>query len=87
MNAPPIWAAYAGARDIPCPTCGAEPASWCTRGDGRVGRVPCIARLAAAEHPESDDDSPTDFSEARHPPRPIHPARASAPPNRQESLP
>lgn len=68
MTRQPIWEAYAGARDIPCPTCGAEPGAWCTRPDGRVGRVPCVARLAAAEHPQSSDDKPASFSEPRHTP-------------------
>lgn len=42
----PIWDAYADIPDLaaPCPNCGAVD-TWCTKPDGRVSRVPCIARL------------------------------------------
>jgi hypothetical protein len=44
-----IWAAYSdtGALEVTCPHCDAGPGQWCTRDDGRVRRVPCIARTAA----------------------------------------
>jgi len=62
-KAQPIWTAYneTGALDIDCPTCHAERGKWCTRDNGRLGRVPCVARAAA-----SGTDRPHDFSEPRH---------------------
>lgn len=45
---PTIRSAYAGAIQSVCPNCGAEPDCWCTTPDGRVRRVPCIDRIAAA---------------------------------------
>ncbi|WP_197382651.1 zinc finger domain-containing protein [Mycolicibacterium mengxianglii] len=65
MKGRAIWAAYddTGALNISCPHCDAEEGTWCTKPDGRVARVPCIARIAAA------DLAPTtvDFTEPRHP--------------------
>jgi len=64
MKPQPIWAAYntTGALAVSCPRCGAEPGKWCTNDDGRLGRVPCVARATAtgATH------RPHDFSEPRH---------------------
>lgn len=59
MKPRPIWAAYnqTGALDVNCPHCGAEHGQWCTRDDGRLGRIPCIARMSAS------DDGYRDFSE------------------------
>lgn len=44
-----VWAAYAdcNALQIDCPNCGAQHGNWCTKDDGRVSRVPCVARAAA----------------------------------------
>jgi hypothetical protein len=63
MKPQPIWAAYneTGALGVRCPHCGAERGKWCTRDDGRLGRVPCVARASA-----SGADRPHDFSEPRH---------------------
>lgn len=46
----PIVAAYrqAGALDINCPHCGADPGSYCTRDDGRLRRTPCVARCRSS---------------------------------------
>lgn len=77
-----IWAAYnaVGALEVPCPTCSAPVSIWCTREDGKVRRLPCIARAAAAGGPEARATStagagqqvqavaPVDFSEPRHQP-------------------
>lgn len=45
-NDKPIWASYADVTDmsLPCPNCRAVD-TWCSAPDGRVRRVPCIARL------------------------------------------
>lgn len=45
-NKPVIWDAYADVPDmgVVCPNCGVTD-TWCTNPDGRVRRVPCIARL------------------------------------------
>lgn len=44
-DAPAIWEAYTDVdRSKSCPGCGAAANSWCTRGDGRVRRVPCPRR-------------------------------------------
>lgn len=44
----PIPAAYRGAIESPCPTCGAEPGEFCLIDDDRRGprrrRVPCVRR-------------------------------------------
>ena len=61
----PIWQAYegTGTLDVACPHCGATPGTWCTRGDGRVRRVPCVDRLAASGSVPTVHDP----SEPRHP--------------------
>lgn len=66
MTSRAIWAAYrdTGTIDIPCPRCGANSGTWCTRNDGRVRRVPCVDRLAAASGSVPDA---RDFSEPLHP--------------------
>jgi hypothetical protein len=63
MKRQPIWAAYneTGALAVACPRCGAERGKWCTRDDGRLGRVPCVARVSG-----SDADRPRDFGEPLH---------------------
>jgi len=60
----PIWQAYAdtGALEMSCPHCRAEPGQWCSRDDGRVRRVPCVAR-AAAPGVVAGAGRPRDFSE------------------------
>ena len=60
-----IWQAYndTGALAVACPHCGAERGKWCTRDDGRLGRVPCVARAAASG---VGDNRPHDFGEPRH---------------------
>ncbi len=59
-----IWAAYndTGALDVTCPHCQAQPGRWCTKDDGRVRRVPCIARSAMTGAIESAKYG-RDFSE------------------------
>lgn len=56
-----VWQAYEGVdRSKPCPGCGAAPSSWCTRGDGRVRRVPCPRRPrnpATLPHSRFEEDS------------------------------
>lgn len=67
----PIPAAYRGAIDSPCPTCGAEPGEFCVVDDDRRGprqrRVPCVRRcpptpevehLAVAAHPTRSFSEP-----------------------------
>lgn len=51
MKGRAVLAAYAdtGADAIACPHCDAEPGEPCRKPDGRVSRVPCVARLAAAD--------------------------------------
>lgn len=51
MSSGPIWDAYADAALAhQCPCCGAAPQTWCTNEiTGRVRRVPCLARILAAE--------------------------------------
>lgn len=65
MRGRAVLAAYAdtGAADIPCPHCAAEQGQPCVQPDGRVSRVPCVGRIAAA------DLAPTavDYSEPRRP--------------------
>lgn len=60
-----IWAAYndVGALDVPCTNCEAQRGQWCTKPDGRVSRMPCVARIAAADITPTT----TDYSEPRHP--------------------
>jgi hypothetical protein len=44
----PIWQAYSDADlEHPCPSCHADPNTWCTNTvTGRVRRTPCLARTA-----------------------------------------
>jgi hypothetical protein len=60
----PIWTAYSetGALSVTCPHCHAEPGKFCTRENGRVGRIPCVSR-ASASGVVDDDDRPRDYSE------------------------
>lgn len=72
-----IWQAYSdtNALAIPCTNCQAEKGIWCTKPDGRVSKVPCVARIAAADltahQIESESASLStpalDFSEPRRP--------------------
>lgn len=70
----PIWAAYedTGALSVNCANCQAEQGVWCTKPDGRVSRVPCVARIASADiapptaHEPARLPTPAvDFSEPR----------------------
>lgn len=66
----PIWQAYndVDALSTTCTNCGAQQGQWCTRPDGRVRRVPCVARSAASIG--SGDGKPygeRDFSQPIHP--------------------
>lgn len=78
MRGRAVLAAYAdtGANEITCPHCEAEPDHPCTKSDGRVSRVPCVDRLAAADlsGARSRTDTLTtpvvDYSEPRHPQEP-----------------
>ncbi|ORB84677.1 hypothetical protein B1987_13710 [Mycobacterium kansasii] len=65
-----IWAAYGdtGALEVACPNCSADQGHWCTKPDGRVSRVPCVSRAAAASLTVAHTDKYRDFSEPRHPP-------------------
>jgi hypothetical protein len=70
----PVLPAYrgTGADAIVCPHCAADPGQPCTKPDGRVSRVPCVARIAAADLTPDEGVGPHpapahDFSEARHP--------------------
>lgn len=69
VNGRPIWEAYTdtGALDVVCPHCGAEPKQWCTRDDGHVRRVPCIAR--ATDGVGTGDGKPyaRDYTQPTHP--------------------
>jgi hypothetical protein len=73
---PPIPAAYRGAIDSRCPTCGAEPAEFCLVDDHRRGsrrrRVPCVRRCPPSP-PEVEPQvapahSARSFSEPIHQP-------------------
>ncbi len=50
-----IWAAYADADlSTRCPTCGAEPNTFCTNHlTGRVRRTPCLTRITALDRQEA----------------------------------
>lgn len=37
------------AMDRACPNCHAAPNDWCTRPDGEIRSVPCIARMRATD--------------------------------------
>lgn len=62
----PIWAAYddTNTLGVECPQCAADTGMWCTKPDGRVSRVPCVARIAAADIPTPADGH--QFGEPRH---------------------
>lgn len=64
----PIWQAYndCNALAIDCPNCDAEQGNWCTRDNGRVRRVPCVARAAAGGLVVTATDKYRDFSEPTH---------------------
>lgn len=65
-----VMAAYTdtGAGSIACPHCGAEAGSPCVKPDGRVSKVPCVDRLAAADLGPTTSATPVvDFSEPRRP--------------------
>lgn len=74
----PIWQAYSdtNALAVPCTNCCAQQGIWCTKPDGRVSKMPCVARIAAADiAPQATaalgntTEIPTqafDFSEPRH---------------------
>lgn len=69
-----VMAAYAdtGALTVSCPHCAAEPGQPCTKPDGRVGKVPCVDRIAAADLSAGTDKKgnatlPVDYSEPRRP--------------------
>jgi len=71
MTGQPIWQAYAetAALDIECPNCWAPAGVWCTKSDGRVARVPCLARAGTAEEiPAYEKTFGRDFSEPIHQP-------------------
>lgn len=81
MKGRAIWESYrqTGALEVECPTCGAPPRpdAWCTKTDGRVSRVPHVARCVAASKTTPDGrrslqlastgETSIDFSEPRHP--------------------
>ncbi len=69
MRHRPIWQAYAdtGALDIRCPHCGAESKQWCTRDDGRVRRVPCVARSTGGVGTGDGKPYARDFTQPSHP--------------------
>lgn len=66
----PIWAAYndTNTLGVACPQCAAAIGMWCTKPDGRVSRVPCVARIAAADIPATPAGG-HQFGEPRHPRR------------------
>jgi hypothetical protein len=68
-NGSPIWEAYAdtGALEVSCPHCGAAPTQWCTRDDGRVRRVPCVARSIGAVGTGDGKPYARDFTQQSHP--------------------
>ncbi len=73
----PIPAAYRGAIESPCPTCGAEPGEFCLIDDDRRGprrrRVPCVRRCPPSpsppdvEHQAAPAHPTRSFSEPLHP--------------------
>lgn len=69
----PIPAAYRGAIDSPCPTCGAEPGQPCFVEDDRRGRrrrrMPCVRRCPPDVENRAAPAQPTrSFSEPIHQP-------------------
>lgn len=70
MTGRAVLAAYrdTGAAKLPCPHCEAEPGQPCTKPDGRISRVPCVDRIAAADLGPTTSATPVvDFSEPRRP--------------------
>ena len=77
MTGRAVLAAYTdtGALTVPCGHCGAEPDQPCTKPDGRISRVPCVDRIAAADISSDTDKKgwisnptlPVDYSEPRRP--------------------
>ncbi|WP_420093284.1 zinc finger domain-containing protein [Mycolicibacter arupensis] len=73
MTGRAVLAAYrdTGALTVRCGHCGAEGGQPCTKADGRISRVPCVGRLAAADLRSpgvvGEYQNSHDFSEARHP--------------------
>lgn len=71
----PIPAAYRGALDRPCPTCGALVGEYCTRTDDtrvrRIRRVPCVKRCPPSSVPSAQE--------------PLWPSRSFSEPLRGES--
>lgn len=68
MTGRAVLAAYTGALAVPCGHCGAEPDQPCTKPDGRISRVPCVDRIAAADIASSISSTLTvDYSEPRRP--------------------
>ncbi|SLH14026.1 Uncharacterised protein [Mycobacteroides abscessus subsp. massiliense] len=71
----PIPAAYRGAIDVPCPTCGAKAGDFCVVADDRraprVRRVPCVHRCPPSppdvEHQAPPAHPTRSFSEPIHP--------------------
>ncbi len=65
MKGRAIPAAYTdtGAGKISCPHCGAQAGQPCIKPSEEISRVPCVARLAAADLTPAT----VDFSEPRHP--------------------
>lgn len=72
----PIPAAYRGAIDAPCPTCGAEPGQPCVVEADRRGprrrRMPCVRRcppsMPSVEHQALPAHQTRSFSEPIHQP-------------------
>lgn len=70
----PIPAAYRGAIDSPCPTCGAEPGEFCRVDEDRRGRrrrrMPCVRRCPpgppSVEHQAVPAHPIRSFSEPIH---------------------
>lgn len=63
-----IWAAYSDVDPaLPCPNCGADAGVWCSRPDGRVRRVPCVARPRVDAVVAEAEPDVLDFGEPRHP--------------------
>lgn len=70
MTGRAVLAAYrdTGAMNITCPHCDGEPGQPCTKPTGDISRVPCVARLAAADlAPTTSLTTAVDYSEPRRP--------------------
>jgi hypothetical protein len=68
----PVPPAYTdtGSLHVDCTNCGAEPGQWCARDDGRIRRMPCIARIASSGAVTTTAVTavvvPIDFNQPRH---------------------